>query len=93
MQAVRSVASGGKFYRLPPDKENTGSLWEFSTEAWIAGVPMETLRQVWGLEREAQDTRADSSLIPNASLLGFRSLKLVWVPPWTPAMQGYDQGE
>ena len=23
MQAVRSVASGGKFYRLPPDKENT----------------------------------------------------------------------
>ena len=24
LQAVRSVASGGKFYRLPPDKENTG---------------------------------------------------------------------
>ena len=24
MQAVRSVASGGKFYWLPPDKENTG---------------------------------------------------------------------
>ena len=23
MQAVRSVASGGEFYRLPPDKENT----------------------------------------------------------------------
>ena len=23
MQAVRSVALGGKFYRLPPDKENT----------------------------------------------------------------------
>ena len=23
MQAVRSVVSGGKFYRLPPDKENT----------------------------------------------------------------------
>ena len=23
MQAVRSVASGGKFYRLPPDKEST----------------------------------------------------------------------
>jgi len=23
LQAVRSVASGGKFYRLPPDKENT----------------------------------------------------------------------
>ena len=23
MQAVRSVTSGGKFYRLPPDKENT----------------------------------------------------------------------
>ena len=23
MQAVRSVASGSKFYRLPPDKENT----------------------------------------------------------------------
>ena len=25
LQAVRSVASGGKFYRLPPDKENTDS--------------------------------------------------------------------
>ena len=23
LQAVRSVASGSKFYRLPPDKENT----------------------------------------------------------------------
>ena len=26
LQAVRSVASGGKFYRLPPDKENTVSV-------------------------------------------------------------------
>ena len=24
MQAVRSVASGGKFYPLPPNEENTG---------------------------------------------------------------------
>ena len=24
LQAVRSVASGGMFYRLPPDKENSG---------------------------------------------------------------------
>ena len=24
LQAVRSVASDSKFYRLPPDKENTG---------------------------------------------------------------------
>ena len=24
MQAERNVASGGKFYRLPPDKEDTG---------------------------------------------------------------------
>ena len=23
LQAVRTVAKGGKFYRLPPDKENT----------------------------------------------------------------------
>ena len=28
LKAVRSVASGGKFYRLPPDKENT-ELWWF----------------------------------------------------------------
>ena len=25
MQAVRNVASGGKFYRLPPDKEDTAT--------------------------------------------------------------------
>ena len=26
IEAVASVASSGKFYRLPPDKENTGML-------------------------------------------------------------------
>ena len=34
MQAVRSVASSGKFYRLPPDKENTvatGLSWNLLT--------------------------------------------------------------
>ena len=25
---MRSVASGGKFYQLPPDKENTASVFE-----------------------------------------------------------------
>ena len=36
MQAVRSVDSGGKFYQLPPDKENTAGLpkiqqWDLCT--------------------------------------------------------------
>ena len=50
LQAVRSVASGGKFYRLPPDEENTGNAGahdlsykssEFWRTSWRAG-------QLWG---------------------------------------------
>ena len=35
MQAVISVASSGKFYRLPPDKENTGSGRGFKTGGYF----------------------------------------------------------
>ena len=34
LQAVRVVASGGKFYRLPPDKENTMAYYIYLIATW-----------------------------------------------------------
>ena len=48
LQAVRSVASGGKFYRLPPDKENTGFVVIFgiNTTSDISKLSYEISRAV-----------------------------------------------
>ena len=52
MQAVRSVASDGKFYRLPPDKENTAGPQTMLSFCSLQHFPVKLL--LFGIEVLAQ---------------------------------------